>query len=338
MLRNSRQLNIRIIAIGLAVSLPFIIILGMYNLESYGNIFASGYSITRGETFTLENFNGLNVLFSIHRGWLIYSPLFVTSLIGLFLFYKENKRVSILSLGGILLGVLIYGFWPTWWGGGSFGSRFMLYTLPFCCVGLAVLLNRIKYYKYNFLIYLFIILSTIYSTSLMFLYRVTPIDKDFYLPTYFFSNQIDLINQSYTFNEYITKNLNNLQLGSGIPLISLGEMSNLMTVSEENKIFTFKLVNPPYSNYTLPSEIEGYLVNKQDRKVYKINITLNQNSFSLETAAEVFGIDRLPLRQFSGARVNSTFDIYLENGKNISLRGEVINWIPPRSDFLLIDQ
>lgn len=338
--KNSKEKVLKNLGLGFAIAIPFMVLIAIYNLESYGSIFSSGYSITRGETFTLDTFNGLNLLFSTYRGWLIYSPLFIGSIIGLAWFFKKNKRVSILSLGSIVLGVVIYGFWPTWWGGGSFGSRFMLYTLPFCVLGLAVLLQNLKHLKIRYLIYIFLGIATLYSTSLMFLYRVTPINSDFYLPTDFFKRQVELINKSGSLGDYIKINMDSLQEGSGLVRLLAGQMDYMMQVSEVGDEFTYELTPPPYSRSSLfPMAVSGFIVNKLDKRVYQIDLEINSEggTFALFEATKVFGIDSLPLGDFSGARVNSKYDFYLSNRTNIQLRGEVINWIPPLSVFPLFE-
>lgn len=337
--KTSRKKVIRILGIAFVVAIPFILVLAFYNLESYGSIFSSGYSITRGETFSLDRFNGFNLLFSIHRGWLIYSPLFIASIIGLVWLFKKDKRLSILSLGSIVLGVVIYGFWPTWWGGGSFGSRFMLYSLPFCILGLAIFLEKIKFLKYRYVIYFLLTLTTLYSTSLMFLYRVTPINSDFYLPTSFFSRQIELLNESTSSREYIYTNVDNVQSGSGFVALLTGRMDYMMTVSAKGNSFSYKLLTPPLASQQLPRIIQGYLVDKVDKKVYQIEFPISsvEGIFSLENATEVFGIESLPLSEYSGANINSDYDFYLESGVNIQMRGEVIDWVPPQSTLPLFN-
>ena len=85
-----RDSLIKLLLICISAS-PFILIFFLYNYISYGDILSSGYSITRGETFNLSEFNGLKILFSQYRGWIIYSPIILISFTGLILLFKRNK-------------------------------------------------------------------------------------------------------------------------------------------------------------------------------------------------------------------------------------------------------
>jgi len=116
--------------------IPFLLIYFMYNQESYGSILASGYNTIRGENFviSLQSFNLLNVLFSPQRGWFVYSPLIFLGFIGLIKGTRTTKMINKIwffsLLATIILMATAFGFWPSWWGGGSYGARFLVGLTP----------------------------------------------------------------------------------------------------------------------------------------------------------------------------------------------------------------
>lgn len=312
---------------------PFLALYFIYNLVSYGNFFTSGYSAT-GIVFDLSTFNGLNILFSIHRGWLVYSPIFIFALFGLLLGLITKRLIFVVCWISILLGVAIYGFWPNWWGGGSYGSRFLIYTLPFSAIGLSYFINKIKYSKYRLVVIFLMTLFFIYSTSLFFLYRVTPLKSDFYLPSYFFEIQIKRLNESQSIKDYISKNLMNVQWGSTIPIIISGRMDYLMRFDiYEDKLYLTSIVKPKISNQELPSALDLYLVNKSDREVYKLrfsNMNISQKididcDIHCEKVTEIVD-SGFEISRFSGVVLNESYDLYIENGQNVQLRGEPKTW------------
>lgn len=112
-------------------ALPFVI----YNIYYFGNVFG-GYGDTLNYFFIgreiFMNFAGL--LISPSRGLLIYSPIFVFSLLGFFsLSNIENKklRMCFYFFGiSIFLNIVLYSAWKIWWGGWSFGPRLLTDMTP----------------------------------------------------------------------------------------------------------------------------------------------------------------------------------------------------------------
>ena len=156
----------------------------LYNYISYGNAFTSGYGIVRGENFDFSQFNFLNELFSPQRGWFVYSPVYLLGVIGNILAFRRHKLVAGASLFLIFAIALIYGFWPAWWGGGSFGNRFMLVAAAPAAVGIGLLwhwtrnksVNLLTYtIELRFLLKVAIIVLACWSVMLTVFYRITPV-------------------------------------------------------------------------------------------------------------------------------------------------------------------
>lgn len=82
-------------------------------------------------------------LFSYRKGWLVYSPILVLSLVGLF--FMRNKLKAYLYPTLVILPFIIYllSCWWSWWFGGGFGSRpmvdwYALLMFPFAAMLLAI--------------------------------------------------------------------------------------------------------------------------------------------------------------------------------------------------------
>jgi len=124
-------------------SLPF----AFYNVYTLGGVFG-GYDrnvgfLTVGIS-TLINILGL--LFSPNRGLLVYSPILVLSLFGLYrasIIKNRNIRIFIYLFSlPLLLNFLTYASFSTqWWGGFCYGPRFLTGTLPVIIIYLAIFLH-----------------------------------------------------------------------------------------------------------------------------------------------------------------------------------------------------
>ncbi|MBD3366179.1 hypothetical protein GF360_02420 [candidate division WWE3 bacterium] len=114
--------------------LPTLIFFLWYNKTYYGNISNQGYSnqiFTEWKGRFPEGFLGLWI--SPSKGILIYSPIFIFSLAGLYLAVKNRKQnLNCIILGLIvLIHTLVLGKWKHWYGGWSFGYRMASDVIPF---------------------------------------------------------------------------------------------------------------------------------------------------------------------------------------------------------------
>lgn len=126
------------------------------------------------EKFFFENPNILEGLFSYRKGWLIYSPLMIFSVIGL-IFLPKNLKIPLIST--LVIFVFVVFSWWTWWYGGGFGSRPMLDIMPFSALAFAsllkVILERRLYIKIltslvaGFFIYVSLFQTWQYRTGLL---------------------------------------------------------------------------------------------------------------------------------------------------------------------------
>lgn len=80
------------------------------------------------------------VLFSFRKGWLIYTPLAVLMLLGMFRVYRmRTLRWAIIPL--LLLSVYVISSWWDWWYGGCFSHRAFVHYYPFWVFGLTASLT-----------------------------------------------------------------------------------------------------------------------------------------------------------------------------------------------------
>jgi hypothetical protein len=112
------------------------------------------YSYT-GEKFYWNNPHILEGLFGFRKGWLIYTPIMIFAMAGLFVF-KQNA-IKLRSGTVVLLIVSIYVFfsWWSWWYGGSFGQRAMvdlygLLAIPFASF-VEFVFSKKKLFRFLFL-------------------------------------------------------------------------------------------------------------------------------------------------------------------------------------------
>lgn len=95
------------------------------------------------EPFFWDDPKVLDGLFSFRKGWLIYSPLMVLSLIGLFsknpIIKKNRIQISVF----LLINLYVIFSWWCWWYGGSFGQRPMIDFYPLLAISMAASISFI---------------------------------------------------------------------------------------------------------------------------------------------------------------------------------------------------
>ncbi len=86
------------------------------------------FSYGSNEHFYFNDPQFFNVLFSYRKGWLLYTPLMLLSLIGFLFLYKKNKALFYSTSIYFLLNLYIISSWWDWTYGGSFGCRALVQT------------------------------------------------------------------------------------------------------------------------------------------------------------------------------------------------------------------
>jgi hypothetical protein len=155
-------------------AVPFAIIYLYYNYVSYGSPFANGYSTLWDQNFVFAPLNLFYLLFSDIRGLFFYTPIAIFALVGLYRFSKSNRQ-KLLFIAPALIYVFSYSFWPNWWAGDSIGQRFFIVLAPLLVIGFSAFIRKPPKKFLNRKAFLILtILFTVYSSSIVFLHRITP--------------------------------------------------------------------------------------------------------------------------------------------------------------------
>tara|TARA_R110001592_G_scaffold89033_2_gene261936 strand:- start:2580 stop:4382 length:1803 start_codon:yes stop_codon:yes gene_type:complete len=104
------------------------------------------WKITSGSfifySYTEEGFYWLDPkiiegLFSFRKGWLVYTPVMIFSIIGIFLMKKEVKKLKFVITAFSVINIYIIFSWWCWWYGGTFGQRSMIDSYSMLAIPLA---------------------------------------------------------------------------------------------------------------------------------------------------------------------------------------------------------
>jgi Dolichyl-phosphate-mannose-protein mannosyltransferase len=75
------------------------------------------------------------VLGSPGRGLFVYSPIFLVSLVGIVMVWKDPQQVLLKYLSVAVLPIIVLtAKWINWWGGGSYGPRLLADMTPILCL------------------------------------------------------------------------------------------------------------------------------------------------------------------------------------------------------------
>ncbi|MCB0344639.1 MAG: glycosyltransferase family 39 protein [Bdellovibrionales bacterium] len=79
-----------------------------------------------------------------YRGLLLYNPLLIFAFVGLFILCHTNFKSALAILFAFGLTLFFNALHTDWWGGGSFGPRFLVPTIPLLFVGLLEFLRWVR--------------------------------------------------------------------------------------------------------------------------------------------------------------------------------------------------
>lgn len=104
-----------------------------------------------------EGFNFLkphffNFLFSIRKGFFVYTPLFLLSILGLVSWAKFNSFQVLWWILSVIILVYILSSWHMWWYGGTFGTRVLIEYYIIWIIPLAILFQKARRYSKFFLV------------------------------------------------------------------------------------------------------------------------------------------------------------------------------------------
>ena len=122
-------------------------------LALFGMVQPLYWHYTTGEwifdSYTNEDFKLLSpylteYLFSYKKGWLLYTPIMVFGLIGLFITIKKNRSIGIPILLFMVLNIWVLSSWDCWWYADSFSQRSIVQSYPLFIISFGYLLQEVK--------------------------------------------------------------------------------------------------------------------------------------------------------------------------------------------------
>ena len=119
-----------------------------------------------GERFFFNDPKILEVLFSFRKGWLIYTPIMICSLIGMGLLWKMNRRYFFPILVFFICNLYVISSWWCWWYGGGLGMRSLIESYAILAVPLAACLTWVSKRKIVMKVLLTVLILGLYSQSL----------------------------------------------------------------------------------------------------------------------------------------------------------------------------
>jgi len=139
--------------VGLALGgvIPLVILLH-YNWVIFGHPFLGGYKYDNWAESTPIWLGLSGLVVAPSRGMLVYSPALLLVLPGVWMLIRgDNERRA--ATRGIILSwlaaagasLLFYSRWHDWWGGWSYGPRFLCETMPVLCLLFAYAYEGLRY-------------------------------------------------------------------------------------------------------------------------------------------------------------------------------------------------
>lgn len=88
--------------------------------------------------------NIIDFLFSYRKGWLLYSPVFIFSFLGLYKSFFKDKSISLALFLVISINIYVLSCWEMWWYGAGFGSRVMMDGYGVMALGLGFFIHKLR--------------------------------------------------------------------------------------------------------------------------------------------------------------------------------------------------
>lgn len=111
--------------------------------------YTSGHWISNNHAEGFDFFRPftLDVLFSYKKGWLLYTPVMIFAIAGLFMLYRWNKKLFIPLFLFFLINLWVISSWECWWYAASFGQRPFVQSYGMMAIPLAFLIERIRFHS-----------------------------------------------------------------------------------------------------------------------------------------------------------------------------------------------
>ena len=99
--------------------------------------------INNGEGLDLLSPNFFNVLFSFRKGWLIYTPLMLFSILGFYFVFKNYRQLFFSLIIFFIVNLYFISSWSNWWYASSFGQRSLMQSYAVMAIPLGAFITGI---------------------------------------------------------------------------------------------------------------------------------------------------------------------------------------------------
>jgi hypothetical protein len=95
------------------------------------------------KTFSFLHPHVLDVLISYQKGWLVYTPVMVLSILGFYQLYRQYRQMFWLIATFCLVNLYLVSSWDCWWYGGSFSMRALVQSYPLMLFPMGALIGDV---------------------------------------------------------------------------------------------------------------------------------------------------------------------------------------------------
>ncbi len=150
-----------------------VVIFAVTQFLVWKHIYGQYVLIPQGKRFVRFEFHGLYTLFSSNHGLLLWSPILILALIGLFFLFKKNSYLARATFLAFFIQWIINSSLNDLGGGDAFGGRRFIETFPWLILALAMILVKLK--QHPKIIWSVMILSIFWNLVLLENYRLETI-------------------------------------------------------------------------------------------------------------------------------------------------------------------
>jgi len=116
-------------------------LLALFNVARFGTPIETGYA-DQAQAFTTPLFVGLyGLALSSGKGVVMYAPIVVAGVVGWVHLCRRQATVATMVALLVVSYVAFYARFDWWYGGGPWGSRFLVVILPLLCLGVGALVD-----------------------------------------------------------------------------------------------------------------------------------------------------------------------------------------------------
>lgn len=117
-LKDNRKQFFTVVIVFIFCGLPQL----LYWKSVSGHFFVDSYN-NPGEGFDFLSPHTLDYLFSYRKGWLLYTPMMLFAIGGMFIIFRKNKNIALSIIVFTVFNILLLSSWTCWWYAESFGQR-----------------------------------------------------------------------------------------------------------------------------------------------------------------------------------------------------------------------